>query len=61
MARMENNGLQREKLRLNFSSCFRASNQNININGPGLFSLCELVRLCLPDVQDNIVHEFCVA
>ena len=46
----DGNGLQLEKLRLNFSSCFQASSK-IDINGRDLFSLCEL-RLYLPlDVQ----------
>ena len=43
----DGNGLQLEKLRLNFSSRFRAS----SISDHGLFSLCEL-RSYLPlDVQ----------
>ena len=46
----DGNGLQLEKFRLNFSSCFHASSKN-DINGCGLFSLCEL-GLYLPlDVQ----------
>ena len=46
----DGNGLQLKKLRLNFSSCFPRL-QKIDINGRGLFSLCEL-RLYLPlDVQ----------
>ena len=46
----DRNGLQCEKLSLNFSSCFTCL-QIININDCGLFSVCEL-RLCLPlDVQ----------
>ena len=46
----DGNRLQLEKLRLNFSSCFRAF-QIIDINDRGLFSVCEL-RLYLPlDVQ----------
>ena len=43
----DGNGLQLEKLRLNFSSCFRASSKKIDINDRGLFSLCEL-RFYLP-------------
>ena len=47
----DGNGLQLGKLRLNFSSCLHASSTEININGRGLFSLCEL-RLYHPlDVQ----------
>ena len=43
----DGNGLQLEKLRPNFSSCFRV----IDINDCGLLSFCEL-RLHLPlDVQ----------
>ena len=46
----DGNGLQLEKLRLNFSSCFRASSKK-NINDHGLLSICE-ARLYLPlDVQ----------
>ena len=33
----DGNGLQLEKLRLNFSSCFRASSKKVDINGRGLF------------------------
>ena len=44
----DGNGLQLEKLRLNFSRCFHASLKTLKyINGRGLFSLCEL-RLYLP-------------
>ena len=46
----DGNGLELEKLRLNFSSCFHASSKKIDINGRGLFSLCELLNLPL-DVQ----------
>ena len=42
----DGNGLQLEKLRLNFSSCFQASSHN-QYNDRGLFSLCEY-RLYLP-------------
>ena len=51
----DGNGLQLEKLRLNFSSCFHTSSK-ININGRVLFSLCKL-RLYLPlDVQRYVVN-----
>ena len=43
----DGNGSQLEKLRLNFSSCFRASSNNRYINDRGLFSFCVL-RLYLP-------------
>ena len=47
----DGNGFQLEKLRLNFSSCFRvcvlAHLQIIDINDHDLFSHCKL-RLCLP-------------
>ena len=47
----DGNGLQLEKLRLNFSIFFSARLQIIDIDGSGLISLCEL-RLYLPlDVQ----------
>ena len=44
----DGNGLQLEKLRLNFSSHFRERVlKKTDTNGRGLFSLCEL-RLYLP-------------
>ena len=43
----DGNGLQLEKLRLNFSSCFHALEKKSDINGRGLFFLCKL-RLYLP-------------
>ena len=43
----DRNGLQLEKLRPNFSSCFCASSNNPDIDDRGLFALCEL-RLYLP-------------
>ena len=47
----DGNRLQLEKFRPNFSTCFRTCSKKIDINGRGLFSLCEL-RLHLPfDVQ----------
>ena len=47
----DGNGLQLEKLRLNFSTRFHAYFNLIDINSRGLFPLCEL-RLYLPlDVQ----------
>ena len=36
----DGNGLQLEKLRLNFSSCFCANLQIIDINDRGLFAFC---------------------
>ena len=46
----DGNGLQLEKLRLNFSSCFHPSSE-IDIYGCGMFFISEL-RLYLPlDVQ----------
>ena len=49
----DGNGLRPEKFRLRFSSCFCSSSKkiDIDIDGRGLFSLCEL-RLYFPlDVQ----------
>ena len=53
----DGNRLQLEKFRLNFSQVVFARLQKIDINGRGLFSLCEL-RSYLPfDVRrSNVVH-----
>ena len=51
----DGNGLQLEKLRLSFSSCVHAPSK-IDINGAGLFSLCELELYLLLRINDNVLN-----
>ena len=57
----DGNGLQLEKLRLNFSSCFPASSKKVDTNGRGLFSLCLLwlyiEDITCPRVDTNFIFE----
>ena len=53
----DGNGLQLENLRLHFSGCFPARLQIIDIDGRGLFSLCEL-RIYLPLVVERQCSEW---
>ena len=49
-------GYQLEKIRLNFSSCFRARLQKINSNGRSLFSLCKIKVTFLCMFKYNVVY-----